>query len=80
LKTPRDIPWQELVRGLSKFGYVVVRQTGSHIRLTTRQNGEHHLTAPVHEPIRTGIVNGIMNECAAHLGRTKAELLTEMFR
>lgn len=43
-RLPRDIEGGKLVKVLSKFGYDVARQTGSHIRLTTRLNGEHSLT------------------------------------
>jgi hypothetical protein len=30
------------------------RQTGSHVRLTTRQDGEHHVTVPNHAQLRIG--------------------------
>ena len=30
-------------------GYEVTRQTGSHLRLTTEVNGEHHITIPNHD-------------------------------
>ncbi|WP_228054641.1 type II toxin-antitoxin system HicA family toxin [Gloeocapsopsis crepidinum] len=42
-----------LVQALAKLGYIVTRQTGSHIRLTTQQKGEHHLTIPAHNPKHT---------------------------
>ena len=34
---PRDLSGQDLVRLLAPFGYMVTRQTGSHVRLTTKQ-------------------------------------------
>lgn len=42
MKLPRDLSGQDLVKALSCLGYQVSHQTGSHIRLTTQQNGEHH--------------------------------------
>ena len=42
MKIPRDLDYQEIIKVLASFGYTVTRQTGSHIRLTTEQNGEHH--------------------------------------
>ncbi|MEK7770741.1 MAG: type II toxin-antitoxin system HicA family toxin [candidate division NC10 bacterium] len=30
------------------MGYRVTRQTGSHLRLTTLERGEHHVTVPRH--------------------------------
>jgi predicted RNA binding protein YcfA (HicA-like mRNA interferase family) len=54
MKLPRDVSASELRSSLRKFGYEVFRQKGSHIRLTTYSNGEHHLTIPNHNPIKLG--------------------------
>ncbi|NYE57789.1 putative RNA binding protein YcfA (HicA-like mRNA interferase family) [Carboxydothermus ferrireducens DSM 11255] len=35
----------------------VTRQTGSHIRLTTTLKGEHHVTIPLHDPLKIGTLN-----------------------
>jgi predicted RNA binding protein YcfA (HicA-like mRNA interferase family) len=43
-KIPRDITGYELIKIIEKFGYQITRQTGSHIRLTTKENGIHHVT------------------------------------
>ena len=43
MKLPRDISGQELAGKLTIFGYEITRQNGSHLRLTTLQNGEHHI-------------------------------------
>ncbi|MBX9772162.1 MAG: type II toxin-antitoxin system HicA family toxin [Candidatus Obscuribacterales bacterium] len=43
MRLPRDVSSKDLVAALKAFGYEVTRQTGSHIRLTTTQGGEHHL-------------------------------------
>lgn len=44
MRLPRDLSGSDLIRSLQLFGYVITRQSGSHIRLTTQQNGEHHIT------------------------------------
>ena len=48
MRLPRDLGGAELARALEKLGYRVTRQTGSHMRLTTADGGEHHLTIPAH--------------------------------
>ena len=42
MKTPRDLSGSELAKALRKLGYVVTRQSGSHLRITTQDGGEHH--------------------------------------
>ena len=42
MKLPRDVDAQQLVKALRVLGYEVTRQRGSHIRITTNLNGEHH--------------------------------------
>ena len=46
MRLPRDLTGQELARSLAKLGYATERQTGSHLRLTTQENGKHHITVP----------------------------------
>ncbi len=54
MKLPRNLTGLELVKHLEVLGYCVSRQTGSHIRLTTLQNGGHHLTSIIpNHPIRS---------------------------
>ena len=79
MKLPRDIDASDLIKALSKFGYEPTRQTGSHIRLTTQQNGQHHLTIPNHDPLKIGTLNAILTEAAQHLGVSKQELTEKLF-
>lgn len=44
MRLPRDLSGSDLAQALRKFGYSITRQAGSHIRLTTYEHGEHHLT------------------------------------
>jgi predicted RNA binding protein YcfA (HicA-like mRNA interferase family) len=57
MKLPRDLSGEALAKALEKLGYTMDRQTGSHIRLTTQENGEHHITIPNHSPIKIGTLS-----------------------
>jgi predicted RNA binding protein YcfA (HicA-like mRNA interferase family) len=54
MKLPRDVSGADLVRALAKLDYAETRQAGSHIRLTTQRDGEHHITIPAHDPVKVG--------------------------
>ena len=41
MRLPRDIGGEELAGRLSRYGYSVTRQTGSHMRLTSKQTGRN---------------------------------------
>ena len=79
MKLPRDLDANELIRALKPFGYKATRQSGSHIRLTTMQNGEHHITIPYHNPLKIGTLNAILSEIAQHLGLSKQDLVKKLF-
>ncbi len=55
-KLPRDLSGDDLCRALKVLGYRVTRQTGSHMRLTTAEHGQHHVTIPRHGSLRVGTV------------------------
>ncbi len=46
MRLPRDLSGDALARALAELGYRMTRQTGSHLRLTTLEHGEHHVTEP----------------------------------
>lgn len=50
MKLPRDVSGPELVKALRVLGYAVDRPRGSHIRVTTQQDGENHGVVPNHHP------------------------------
>ncbi len=79
MKLPRDVSSQMLVKASKKLGYEVTRQVGSHIRLTTQQKGEHHITIPNHNPIKTGTLSAILGEIANHFSLTKEEVIKQLF-
>lgn len=78
MKLPRDISGVSLVRALKVLGYEISRQTGSHIRLTTFQDGEHHITVPAHNPIKIGTLAGILADMAGHHEISRDELLRRL--
>lgn len=79
MKIPRDISADELIKALRILGYEPTRQVGSHIRLTTMQGGNHHITIPNHRPLKTGtLLGGVLKPIAAHHKLTLPELLTQL--
>lgn len=79
MRIPRDLTGSELIKRLKALGYVPVRQTGSHVRIQTDEQGGHHETIPLHDPLKIGTLNKILNSIAAHFGITKDELLQKLF-
>lgn len=79
MKTPRNLTGHELIKPLKPLGYEVVRQTGSHIRIQTGQNGQHYETIPRHDLIKIGTLNNILKNIAEHFGMTKDELANRLF-
>jgi predicted RNA binding protein YcfA (HicA-like mRNA interferase family) len=79
MKLPRDLTGQKLAKCLENLGYAIDRQTGSHIRLTTQENGEHHVTIPNHSPIKIGTLNAILKDIANHFESDRDELVRRLF-
>ncbi len=79
MKLPRDLTGVELSKRLARLGYVVTRQTGSHLRLTSGEHGEHHVTVPRHDPLRVGTLAAILDAVAAHHGLRRDMLLDRLF-
>jgi len=65
--------------GTGALGYQITRQTGSHLRLTTNERGEHHITIPNHDPIKVGTLSGILGDVARHFEISRDELLQRLF-
>ncbi len=49
------------------------------MRLTTVQQGEHHLTIPRHDPLKPGTLAAILGEVARHFDIGRDELLMRLF-
>ncbi|HTI49562.1 MAG TPA: type II toxin-antitoxin system HicA family toxin [Planctomycetaceae bacterium] len=79
MKLPRDISGADLVKALARLAYQPTRQKGSHVRLSTLQNGEHHVTVPLHNELRVGTLAAILDEVAGHFEIDRDELLKRLF-
>lgn len=75
MRLPRDVNPDDLVRALGMLGYQPTRQSGSHIRVTTEANGQHHEVIPNHKPIKIGTLQSILSSVARHHGMSVEALL-----
>ncbi len=76
MRLPRDLSGEDLATRLTRLGYRISRQTGSHLRLTTERNGEHHITIPRHSTLRVGTLSGVISDLAQHHHLDRDALLT----
>ena len=79
MRLPRDLTGAHLIRVLGKLGDVATRQSGSHVRLTTDQPAQHHITVPLHDPLRVGTLAAILAEVAQVHSISRDELLQVLF-
>lgn len=79
MRLPRDFSGDALARALGSFGYRITRQTGSHLRLSTSDKGEHHVTIPRHDSLRVGTLAAVLAEVAGHLEITRDDLARRLF-
>jgi len=79
VKLPRDLSGRRLAKALRSLGYEITRETGSHLRLTTTQQGEHHLTIADHDSLRVGTLAAILAEVGAHHQIDRARLVEQLF-
>jgi predicted RNA binding protein YcfA (HicA-like mRNA interferase family) len=80
MRLPRDVRGTELIRKLGhSYGYQITRQDGSHARLTTQRQGEHHVTVPRHDALRVGTLNSILNEVADHFDLSRDQVIQDLF-
>jgi predicted RNA binding protein YcfA (HicA-like mRNA interferase family) len=69
----------DFARRLARLGYQTTRQTGSHLRLTTDRNGQHHITIPRHAALRIGTLVAVLSELEAHHHLDRAALMELLF-
>ena len=79
MRLPRDLTGAQLIRALSQLGYTPTRQTGSHVRLTCESPAQHHVTVPLHDPLRIGTLAGILAAVGDAQGLTRDALLSRLF-
>ncbi len=80
MRLPRNLSGAELASLLARrYGYVVTRQKGSHMRLTSNYAGyEHHITVPRHDPLKVGTLSSILDNVADYLGVDTRDLQQEL--
>ncbi len=78
MKLPRNVTGAALQKSLRRLGYEATRQRGSHVRMTTQVNGEHHEVIPQHNPIRVKTLSSILKHIAQHHKMSVEELLREL--
>lgn len=79
MKLPRDINGHDLAKALAKLGYHLTRQTGSHLRLSTSENGDHNITIPAHNPLKIGTLAAILADIENHHKMKREDLLKLLF-
>lgn len=76
MKIPRDLNGADLAQRLEVYGYVVTRQSGSHMRLSRQADGgQQHLTIPAHKPMRVGTLRQILKDVATQCGISLEEIV-----
>lgn len=79
MRLPRDLTGAELIRHLVSLGYQKTRQTGSHVRLTCDVPHQHHVTIPLHDPLRIGTLSAILGDVAEAQNVERDILLERLF-
>ena len=75
MKLPRNVSGASLLASLRRLGYEAVRRCGSHVRVTTQVNGEHHEVVLLHSAIKAKTLSTILKSVARHHGLSVEELL-----
>ena len=78
MKLPR-LSGSELAAALRQLGYRITRQSGSHLRLSTQRNGQHHATIPLHRSLKAGTARAVPRDVAKYHGLTREKLLEQLF-
>ena len=77
---PRDISGNDLINILTKIGYEATRQRGSHVRISLETiDTKHSVTIPLHNPIKIGTLNNILNDVASANKISKKDLIEKLF-
>ncbi len=80
MRLPRDLSAEQLIKGLKRLGYEQTRKSGSHIRMTIRIDGEHHITIPSHSSLRVGTLSAILNDVASYLKVSREDILEKLLK
>ena len=75
MKLPRGVSGDRLSRILERLGYAEIRQKGSHVKLRHPGPPAHTITVPLHNPLKTGTLHGILAEVAQMRSTTVESLV-----
>ena len=64
MKLPRDVSGAQAARALQRRGFVVRRQTGSHLIL---RHAERTVVVPHHKSLKPGTLKGILEQAGLGL-------------
>jgi predicted RNA binding protein YcfA (HicA-like mRNA interferase family) len=64
MRLPHGVSADRAIRALERLGYEIIRQKGSHVRLRHEGPPAHAITIPLHNPLKTGTLHGILAEVA----------------
>ncbi len=79
MRLPRDLTGAQLIKALEDLDYVRTRQTGSHVRVSCQMPQQHHVTVPLHDPLRIGTLAGILASVAEARGESRDEIVRALF-
>jgi len=77
MKLPRGVSADRVILALEHLGYGVIRQKGSHVRLRHAGPPVHTITIPLHNPLKTGTLHGILSE-VAHVRSIAIESIVDL--
>lgn len=81
MRLPRNISGIELANLLRRnYGYAIVRQSGSHMRLVSHYMGHGgYVSVPRHSYVKIGTLVDILKEVSAYLEISREELAEQLF-
>lgn len=80
MKFPSGLCGDELVRALVRLEYRQEQQSDSHVRRSLPEQPEHHVTIPLHSPLRIGIPAAMFDAVANRMDLDRPSLLEHLFR
>ena len=70
----KQLSGKEVVKIFESHGFIVARTTGSHVRLTLKNdNFSYHVTIPLHDSLKKGLIHGIVKDFEICFGKEEAE-------
>ena len=79
MKLPRDVGGRRLVDALvTKYGYQIVHERGSHIVLQTAEPSHQRIAIPDHKALRIGTLSAILRSVSNHKGVDRQSILDQL--